>query len=279
MSRIKQQFEQLKQQNRSALIPYVTATDPNPALTLPLMHAMVEAGADLIELGVPFSDPMADGPVIQKASERALLHQTSLEDVLEIVASFREKDDKTPVILMGYLNPIEVMGYERFAQKAAASGVDGVLIVDFPPEESSQYLDILTNHQIDSIFLLSPTTTKQRIRYICEQASGFVYYVSVKGVTGSAALDTSQVASRLETIRQITTLPVGVGFGIKDAKTAATIGHSADAVIVGSALVNIIAECEQNISDQNKLNEQVMNKISMLLKEIRTALDNTGQSK
>jgi len=270
MSRIQARFQSLKSQQRTALIPYVTAGDHNKEITVPLMHAMVDAGADLIELGVPFSDPMADGPVIQKASERALLHHTSLTDVLHMVRTFRETDEHTPVILMGYLNPVEIMGYETFARDASAAGVDAALIVDFPPEESHEFTALLKQHNMDTIFLLSPTTTDQRIQLICDQSSGFVYYVSVKGVTGSAALKSDDVAQRIALIKQKTDMPVGVGFGIKDAETAAAIGRFADAVIVGSANVNII---EQGVLD-NSDNQTIITHIAHLLKTMRDALNN-----
>ncbi|MFK5985833.1 MAG: tryptophan synthase subunit alpha [Pseudomonadota bacterium] len=269
MSRIKQVFQQLKTTNTKALIPYVTAADPNPEMTVDLLYAMVDAGANLLELGVPFSDPMADGPVIQKASERSLTHGTSLLDVFSMVSTFREKDQQTPIILMGYLNPIEVMGYKSFARQASKAGVDAVLIVDFPPEESQEFLAILAEYQLDSIFLLSPTTTDERIKLICSQANGFVYYVAVKGVTGSATLDTTEVSQRIKLIKSITDLPVGVGFGIKDASTAKIVGQSADAVIVGSALVNIIAKGALD----NEPKQSMINKITELLSSMRTALD------
>jgi tryptophan synthase alpha chain len=238
MSRLKSRFEALREQGRTALIPYVTAGDPNPQVTVPLMHAMVEAGADIIELGVPFSDPMADGPVIQRASERALEHHTSLRDVLGMVRSFREQNQETPVVLMGYLNPIEVMGYGAFVQAAAEAGVDGVLTVDIPPEEAEDVLPLFKAQGLDAIFLLAPTTTGERIRRVCASASGFVYYVSLKGVTGASHLNLDEVAAKLSEIRIATDLPIGVGFGIKDAETAAKMSKLADAVVVGSALVN-----------------------------------------
>ena len=269
MSRIKQLFEELKKDNKKALIAYITAADPNPEITVDLLHAMVKSGANALELGVPFSDPMADGPVIQRASERALLHGTSLTDVFSLVREFRTKDKLTPIILMGYLNPIEVMGYENFAQQASDAGVDGTLIVDFPPEESQEYLSILAAYKINSIFLLSPTTTDERIQFICDQANGFVYYVALKGVTGSADLDTLEVSQRVIKIKSKTDLPVGVGFGIKDAITAKAIGKSADAVIVGSALVNIIAIGVE----KKEQNQSIINNIAKLISEMRKALD------
>ncbi len=266
MSRIKSCFAQLKQNNKTALIPYVSAGDPNPEITVDLMHAMVASGADIIELGVPFSDPMADGPVIQKASERALIYGTSLTDVMAMVKHFRDTNSDTPVVLMGYLNPIEVMGYENFAAKAQASGVDGILTVDIPPEEAGTYIPALKACDLDPIFLLSPTTTKERMKIICQHASGFIYYVAVKGVTGTSALDTEEVSKRLDIIREVTDLPVGVGFGIKNAESAAAVGQVADAVVVGSALVNLV---EQNALD----NEKIIKEICRVLQSMRTALD------
>ncbi|MDX2507711.1 MAG: tryptophan synthase subunit alpha [Gammaproteobacteria bacterium] len=272
MSRIKGCFSQLKEENKKALIPYIAAGDPNPEITLDLMHAMVDSGADIIELGVPFSDPMADGPVIQKASERALVYGTSLSDVLEMVKSFRVSNQDTPVVLMGYLNPIEIMGYQTFARAASESGVDGVLTVDMPPEEAQTYIPALRSFNLDPIFLLSPTTTKERMQIICRQASGFVYYVSVKGVTGTSALDTDEVARRIKIIKEVTDLPIGVGFGIKNAETAAAIGKVSEAVVVGSALVNLV---EQNAHAVNNAqgNEKIIKEISRVLVSMRAALD------
>ena len=272
MSRIKGCFAQLKKENKKALIPYVAAGDPNPEITLDLMHSMVESGADIIELGVPFSDPMADGPVIQKASERALIYGTSLTDVLGIIKSFRETNNDTPVVLMGYLNPIEVMGYETFAQAANEAGVDGVLTVDIPPEEAADYIPVLKAAELDPIFLLSPTTTKERMALICKYASGFIYYVAVKGVTGTSALDTTAVENRLDIIKQVTDLPVGVGFGIKNAETAAAIGAVAEAVVVGSALVNLVEQNAHALSNAEG-NKKIITEISKVLLSMRTALD------
>lgn len=266
MSRIAQKFSELKAANRTALIPFITAGDPNPAITVPTMHALVEGGADLIELGVPFSDPMADGPTIQYASERALKHNVSLHDVLAMVRQFREQNSETPVILMGYLNPVEIMGYEAFASEAAAAGVDGLLTVDMPPEEAEELTTILRDKAIDPIFLLAPTTEKPRIERICSLASGFVYYVSLKGITGAGHLDTDAVAARLELIRSATDLPVGVGFGIKDGESAARVGAVADAVIVGSAVVNRMAELENEA-------EKIPQTLKNFMGELRAALD------
>ena len=237
MSRIPATFERLRAQGRTALIPFVTAGDPEPRVTVPLMHAMVASGADLIELGVPFSDPIADGPVIQRATERALLHRVSLRRVLDMVRLFRETDRDTPVVLMGYLNPIEVMGYTPFAAQARAAGVDGALVVDVPPEEGHDLVAALRGEGLDLVYLVAPTSTEERISRIGAVASGFVYYVSVKGVTGAGHLDVMEVARRLTPIRARVGLPLGVGFGIKDAPTAAAVARVADAVIVGSAIV------------------------------------------
>ena len=240
MSRIAARFEQLRGRGRTALIPFVTAGDPGPEVTVPLMHAMVAAGADLIELGVPFSDPIADGPVIQRATERALAKGVSLTDVIGMVRAFRADDPDTPVVLMGYLNPIEVMGYEAFASAAREAGVDGALVVDVPPEEGHGLVEALRNQGLDLVYLLAPTSTERRIGLIGEVASGFVYYVSVKGVTGAGHLDTDAVAEKVAAIKARIPLPVGVGFGIKDGDTAARVARVADAVIVGSAIVGRI---------------------------------------
>jgi len=263
LTRINRCFEALLSQNRKALIPYVTAGDPAPNITVPLMHAMAEAGADIIELGVPFSDPMADGPVIQRASERALKHHVSLQQVLAMVAEFRRRDDSTPVVLMGYLNPVEVMGYKEFSRAAHVAGVDGTLIVDLPPEEADDFLSTMHGQQLETIFLVAPTSTDERIAKICAAASGFVYYVSLKGVTGAASLDVSSVSDRVAQIRDFTTMPIGVGFGIKDATTAAQIARIADAVIVGSALVNTIERLQDN---SGRIIEEISDQISAMRK-------------
>ena len=266
MSRIQQCFESLRAEGRKALIPYVTAGDPNPEMTLPLMHALVKAGANIIELGIPFSDPMADGPVIQQAMERALLHNVSLSQVLDMVRAFRKTDQTTPVVLMGYLNPVERMGYERFAQQAADAGVDGVLTVDLPPEEADEVIGFFKQHGLDCIFLLSPTTTLDRARIICERASGYVYYVSLKGVTGSSALDVTDVATKLDRLRTVTNLPIGVGFGIRDGESAAAVGQVADGVVVGSVLVSKIATYAEQP-------EQAREAISVIIRSMRAAMD------
>ncbi len=240
MSRIDGLFERLRGQGRTALIPFVTAGDPQPDVTVALMHRMVAAGADLIELGVPFSDPIADGPVIQRATERALAAGVRLRDVLEMVRAFRAQDTATPVVLMGYLNPIEIMGVEAFAAAAAAAGVDGTLVVDVPPEEAAELAGKLRPHALDLVYLLAPTSDAERIARIGGVASGFVYYVAVKGVTGAGNLDIDGVGAKLAEIRARIPLPVGVGFGIKDGESAARVAAVADAVIVGSAIVERI---------------------------------------
>ncbi len=266
MSRIAGRFRELKTQGKTALIPFITAGDPNPGVTVDLMHAMVRAGADLIELGVPFSDPMADGPVIQRASERALEHHVSLHDVLDMVQTFREQDVDTPVVLMGYLNPVEVMGYEAFAEHAQTAGVDGALVVDIPPEEGHELLLALQEHSLDQIYLLAPTSTPERIGRICEAAGGFVYYVSVKGVTGASHLDLAAVEAKLSQIRGKTDLPVGVGFGIKDAETAAAVSRVADAVVVGSALVS-------RVEDLAERPDEIADALTEVLSSMRHAMD------
>lgn len=240
MSRIQKTFERLGGEGRKALIPFITAGDPDAELTVPLMQALVEAGADIIELGVPFSDPMADGPTIQRASERALARGMTMRKVLQLVARFRTLDDRTPVVLMGYANPVEAMGLSVFAEKAAQSGVDGVLVVDYPPEEAEVFGAAMKAQGIDPIFLLAPTSTAERIAATAKVASGYVYYVSLAGVTGSGALNIEAVAERLPMIREQTGLPVGVGFGIRDAAAAGRIAGFADAVVVGSRIIEEI---------------------------------------
>lgn len=266
MSRIAACFADLKAQGKTALIPYITAGDPHPSITVPLMHRMVEAGASIIELGVPFSDPMADGPTIQLAHERALEHGVSLRDILGMVQEFRQTNQTTPVVLMGYLNPIEIMGYEEFAKAAEAAGVDGALTVDLPPEEGVGALPLFRQHGVDPIFLLSPTTPPARMKTVAEVGGGFIYYVSLKGVTGASTLDVGVVADRIAQIREHTSLPLGVGFGIKDAESAAAVAQVADAVVVGSAVVKL---AEATPDDH----AAIMNNISNLLKSMRAAMD------
>lgn len=269
MSRIEKRFEALRAAGRKALVPYITAGDPAPEHTVPLMQALVAAGADLLELGVPFSDPMADGPVIQQACERALRHHTSLDDVLDMVRKFREQDDETPIVLMGYLNPIEVMGYREFAHRAAEAGVDGALTVDMPPEEADDLVAELRAEGIDPIFLLAPTTTPERMDAIAEHGSGFLYYVSFKGVTGANRLDVAAVAEKLAEIRRHTDLPLGVGFGIRDPESAAAVAGVADAVVVGSALVKLVAEHQHDP-------ETMIQVVSGTLRAMREAMDAAG---
>ncbi|WP_372965154.1 tryptophan synthase subunit alpha [Marinobacter sp.] len=270
MSRIEGVLKSLKDQGRKALIPYITAGDPHPDQTVNLMHTLVKAGADIIELGVPFSDPMADGPVIQLACERALKHNTSLRQVVEMVRAFRNSDTTTPVVLMGYLNPMEAMGYEAFADAAAEAGVDGVLTVDLPPEEAGEVAPLFSQRGMDPIFLLAPTTTDDRIKAISEHSSGYVYYVSIKGVTGSATINVEEVAEKVAHIHELTALPVGVGFGIRNAETAGAIGKVSDGVIVGSVLVDTIARHQ---ADPEALNKALFD----LLHPMREALDSLAR--
>ncbi len=237
MSRLAARFDALRAAQRSGLVIFVTAGDPHPDLTVDLLHALVAAGADVLELGVPFSDPMADGPVIQRASERALAHGTDLRRVLELVRAFRQTDTTTPLVLMGYLNPIERMGVERFASDAAAAGVDGVLTVDLPFDEEPEHAAALRAAGLDSIFLLAPTSGPGRAQAVAAQASGFLYYVSVRGVTGAGQVDMADVHSQVAALKQHTALPVGVGFGVRTPQQAAQIAAFADAVVVGSAVI------------------------------------------
>ena len=267
MSRIATRLAQLAQQGKKALIPYLTAGDPVTSATVPFMHAMVEAGADILELGVPFSDPMAEGPVIQHAMERALQHHVSLHQVIDMVREFRKKDTTTPVLLMGYLNPVEVMGYAQFVTQAVAAGIDGVLLVDLPPDEAEDLLALTRRDGLDVVFLVSPTTTPERIKLISQASSGFVYYVSLKGVTGAGNLDIGEVLSRVERIKAATDLPVGVGFGIKDAASARQIGEVADAVVVGSALVKLI---EANLDAPDKAKKAIADLIASMRRELDT---------
>lgn len=264
MSRLAARFAFLKNNGRKALVSYVMAGDPAPEVTVPLLHALVAAGADVLELGLPFSDPMADGPVIALAAERALAGGTNTLKVLDMVAEFRQTDPDTPVVLMGYLNPLEIIGYEVFASRASRSGVDGLLLVDLPPEEAGELDPILQQYGLDPIFLLAPTSTDERIRHVLTQARGFIYYVSLKGVTGSAALDTTEAAARIAKVKAQTSLPVGVGFGIRDAETAKQMGSVADGIIVGSVLVQPFADYPPEQAQQLAVEK---------IKELRAALD------
>jgi tryptophan synthase alpha chain len=264
MSRIQSTFAALAAQNKKGLIPFITAGDPAPELTLPLMHALVAGGADILELGVPFSDPMAEGPVIQRACERALAAGVTLHNVLEYVAEFRKTNTETPVVLMGYANPIERMGQAEFVRAAQAAGVDGTIVVDYPPEECEQFTALMQQAQMDPIFLLAPTSTDARIAQVAQLGSGFTYYVSLKGVTGAGNIDTAQVAERIAAIRQQSSLPIGVGFGIRDAATARAVAEVADAVVIGS---RIILEME------NTPRAQAVQAAQQFLAGIRQALD------
>ena len=264
MSRIQGRFEALAKAKRKALIPYITAGDPHPSLTVPLMRGLVEAGSDILELGVPFSDPMADGPVNQRSGERALKHGVGLVDVLRMVTEFRKSDDATPVVLMGYANPIEAMGTQKFLQAAKAAGVDGFIVVDYPPEECAEFAEAAKAHDIDPIFLLAPTSTEKRIHEVVRRGSGYLYYVSLRGVTGATNLDLSDVAARIPKIRAATNLPIGVGFGIRDAESARRVAETADAVVIGS---RIIQEIEAGAP------EQAVARVKSFLRPIREALD------
>ncbi len=266
MSRLAKQFALLKKQRSAALIPYVMAGDPAPWITVPLMHALVGAGANVLELGVPFSDPMADGPVIQRAAIRALKQQITLAHVLDMVKEFRVKDPATPIVLMGYLNPIEIMGYEAFAERAAGAGVDGVLTVDLPPEEADGMLAALKARGLDPIFLAAPTSGTERVRAVARAAGGFIYYVSLRGVTGAGHLDMGEVREKLKGIRKHTELPVGVGFGIRAPETAAEMARMADAVVVGSA---IVSRMEENAASP----EKILTEVPSFVASLRTAMD------
>jgi len=263
---------------RAALIPYITAGDPSRAATPALMHALVEAGADVLELGVPFSDPMADGPVIQRAAERAIARGIGLPQVLEMVAEFRRGDDTTPVVLMGYANPVERMGQARFTEAARQAGVDGVLVVDYPPEETDDFAQLLNAAGIAPIFLLAPTSTERRIQKVAQIARGYVYYVSLKGVTGAGHLDVDDVAQRLGDIRRHVKVPVGVGFGIRDAESARRVAQAADAVVVGTRLIENIEEAvaaarRQGVADQAGIDAMAVRAAGAWLADIRRALD------
>jgi tryptophan synthase alpha chain len=264
MSRIQGSFEALAKAKRKALIPYITAGDPHPSLTVPLMRALVESGADILELGVPFSDPMADGPVVQRSGERALKHGVGLSNVLSMVKDFRKSDDATPVVLMGYANPIEAMGMEKFATAAKAAGVDGVIVVDYPPEECLEFSALMKRNDVDPIFLLAPTSTKKRIDEVARSGSGYLYYVSLRGVTGASNIDFSEIAKKIPAIRAATRMPIGVGFGIRDAESARRVAQAADAVVIGS---RIIQEIEAGSADS------AVSRVKAFLKPIRQALD------
>ncbi len=269
MSRIKNTFAALAAQRKKGLIPFMTAGDPDPARTVEFMHALAAGGADVIELGVPFSDPMADGPVIQRSSERALAKGVTLRHVLADVKRFRERDDKTPIVLMGYANPIERMGVDAFAVAAKEAGVDGVLVVDYPPEESAGFAEKMKAAGIDPIFLLAPTSTDARIAAVAKVASGYVYYVSLKGVTGAANLDVLDIAGKIPAIKSRIPLPVGVGFGIRDAQSARAVAEVADAVVIGSRIVNLLEEASPDAAAAA---------LTRFIGEIRQSIDGIGAS-
>ena len=266
MSRLTACFAALKASGTKALIPYIVAGDPTPEITVDVLHALVAAGSNVLEIGVPFSDPMADGPTITLGHERALTHHVSLRDVLEMVTEFRSKDSQTPIVLMGYLNPVEAMGYATFADACAEAGVDGVLTVDMPPEEADELMAEYKRVGIDPIYLLAPTTTMARAARITAAASGYVYYVSLNGVTGSAALDVGAVSARIAQLRSLTQLPIGVGFGIKDAESAAAVARVADGVVVGSVLV-------QRIGELAATPQQIPAAVASILAPLRAAID------
>ena len=270
MSRIAATFDALKQQGRKALVPFITAGDPEPALAVPLMHALVKGGADVIELGVPFSDPMADGPVIQRSSERALKHGVSLKDVLGYVAEFRKSDRSTPIVVFGYANPIEAMGIEKFADAVKVADADGVLVVDYPPEEAQSLVKLLDARGLDTIFLLSPTTTEGRLKQAAALGRGYLYYVSLRGVTGASHIDLTDVAGRVKRIKELVRLPVGVGFGIRDAASARALAAIADAVVIGSALIQEMERMPR---------EKIESGATRFLAPIREALDSLSAMK
>ncbi len=272
--RIAQVFSALAPTGRAALIPYIAAGDPSPAATVPLMHALVKGGADIIELGVPFSDPMADGPVIQRAAERAIAQGVGLTQVLQMVAEFRRTDAQTPVVLMGYANPIECMGQGIFVDRAKEAGVDGVLVVDYPPEEIEEFAQQLGTAGIAPIFLLAPTSTDKRIQAVARVARGYVYYVSLKGVTGAANIDTNAVAQRLAEIRRHVSIPLGVGFGIGDAQSASSVARVADAVVIGSKLIDTIDRAQRDLPPEQRVQAATQAAFDWL-SDIRRALDAT----
>lgn len=268
-TRIETTFGALKQQNKKALIPYIMAGDPNPNVTVELLHDLVAHGADIIEVGLPFSDPMADGETIALAGERALAGGTSTRQALAIVKQFRATNQHTPVLVMGYLNPVEILGYDNFIALCQEAGVDGVLMVDLPPQEAGNFTQKLANSQMNEIFLLAPTTLPQRRQQVLQHGGGFIYYVSVKGVTGSKALDTAEVGTQVQQIKAQTALPVCVGFGIRDGESAKAIGQYADGVIVGSELVRQFADVGDNADQIAAAKQRVLAKMD----ELRQALD------
>jgi tryptophan synthase alpha chain len=270
MSRIQATFKSLKNKKEKALIPFFTAGDPHPDKTVEIMHALVESGADMIELGIPFSDPMADGPIIQRASERALKNNVGITTTIKLAAEFRRNNKITPLILMGYANPIEAIGIDNFISLIKDADIDGVVTVDYPPEESEQFVRRLKENNIDSIFLIAPTTNDNRIKLIINQATGFLYYVSLKGVTGSANINIKQVAQKVQNIKEFTTLPIGVGFGVRNAKTAKEVSLISDAVVIGSRIV-------QEIEDSNGVD--LINNIKNLMVEMKNSINHKAITK
>lgn len=270
-NRIDQRLAEMKASNRCALIAFLTGGDPAPELTVPAMHAMVAAGADIIELGMPFSDPMADGPVIQRSSERALAKGMNLKQTLACLAEFRRTDDATPVVLMGYLNPIEHMGMQSFAEQAEAAGTDGVLLVDCPVEELDTSGEVLSKHGLQQIFLISPTTSSDRLSEICAHGQGFLYYVSLKGITGAGSLATDEVAASLRSLKAQAKVPLAVGFGIKSAEQAAALSNDADAVVVGSALVERLATAT-NAAELNAAAAEILAPLRAAIDDMRRNL-------
>ena len=270
MSRIQATFKSLKNKKEKALIPFFTAGDPHPDKTVEIMHALVESGADMIELGIPFSDPMADGPVIQRASERALKNNVGITTTIKLAAEFRKNNKITPLILMGYANPIEAIGIDNFISLIKDADIDGVITVDYPPEESEQFVRRLKENNIDSIFLIAPTTNDNRIKLIINQATGFLYYVSLKGVTGSVNIDIKQVAQKVQNIKEFTNLPIGVGFGVRNAKTAKEVSLISDAVVIGSRIV-------QEIEDSNGVD--LINNIKNLMVEMKNSINHKAITK
>lgn len=270
MSRIQATFKSLKNKKEKALIPFFTAGDPHPDKTVEIMHALVESGADMIELGIPFSDPMADGPIIQRASERALKNNVGITTTIKLAAEFRRNNKITPLILMGYANPIEAIGIDNFISLIKDADIDGVVTVDYPPEESEQFVRRLKENNIDSIFLIAPTTNDNRIKLIINQATGFLYYVSLKGVTGSVNINIKQVAQKVQNIKEFTTLPIGVGFGVRNAKTAKEVSLISDAVVIGSRIV-------QEIEDSNGVD--LINNIKNLMVEMKNSINHKAITK
>ena len=265
MSRLSKKFNKLKENKQKALIPFITAGHPHPLMTVPTMHALVKNGASIIELGMPFSDPMADGTVIQQSSEEAIKKGMTLSSVLDLVSEFRENDDKTPVVLMGYLNPIEKFGQQQFVKQASESGVDALLIVDMPPEEASELLSLLNQYNLSQIFLIAPTTTRKRQQYILSKSGGFIYCVALKGVTGSNNVDYSDLSEKFNTIRSLTDLPIAIGFGVKDVNSALAVAQYGDAVVIGSALVKKLGKCKNE--------KEIKKTIKKFIKPISKALN------